>query len=155
VKKNSGPRRARRRAVSENTFEFEYFHTKGRINTNGTMDAQLSDGSWVPDRRLLIDAFAIAGIRALLAAKADAARDAERWLPIESAPKDGTLVLAGELEDCGFVLERGGSSIQFYQNVARYEGGKWQAWGQNFQPTHWRPLPPPPAAAPSEGEAHG
>jgi hypothetical protein len=90
-----------------------------------------------------------------LAAKADAARDAERWLPIDSAPKDGTLVLVGELEDCGFVLERGGSSIQFYQNVARYEGGKWQAWGQNFQPTHWRPLPPPPAAAPSEGEAHG
>lgn len=66
------------------------------------------------------------------------------WLPIETAPKDGTRVLL-------FMRRRDESAIDI---------GHWLVWSANMkraghkdgwvhyvvgQPTHWMPLPPPPA----------
>lgn len=66
------------------------------------------------------------------------------WQPIETAPKDGTLVL---------ICERGGR-----RQVAKWCEGDWGAppcwWVQltgrgpesypTLDVTHWMPLPPPP-----------
>lgn len=71
------------------------------------------------------------------------------WQPIETAPKDGTMVLIADARD-GYVCE------------ARHldEGRGWWArnndptdyWGEEIFPTHWMPLPQPPALLPT-GEA--
>lgn len=73
------------------------------------------------------------------------ARKAEEWQGIESAPKDGTQMLASAIggmyiflwvKDTDFVsgLREGWTSGD--QNA---EGLYYQVW-----PTHWRPLPAPP-----------
>ena len=61
------------------------------------------------------------------------------WLPIETAPKDGTFVL---------VYEPGWDHEQMDQEIARYNSssGKW-VWahaGMSMNPTHWKSLPAPP-----------
>lgn len=77
--------------------------------------------------------------------------DAERWKPIESAPKDGRTVIIGRrMNEFGFV-----------RGYGRFEGkpGSFcSGWiSQGFDealgnlglahPTHWMPLPPAPDAA--------
>lgn len=90
---------------------------------------------------------------------------ARQWQPIETAPKDGTLILLGRhpLEDCeaisvpGFWQEGWEDSIddmgcfvdcQFdvFHPPRRFGNPKYQTEGS--QPTHWMPLPP----APEQGE---
>jgi hypothetical protein len=71
------------------------------------------------------------------------------WQPIETAPKDGQQFIG---------LWRGQvytvSWVQYYVKWPHEEGGPtfrggWSAetWDQHMpcQPTHWMPLPPPPA----------
>ena len=68
------------------------------------------------------------------------------WQPIATAPRDGTriLVLAPDL---------GGIS---YYGVAQWaEKDEWRPetvagwfWSYATRPTHWMPLPPPPAREP-------
>jgi hypothetical protein len=58
-----------------------------------------------------------------------------QWQPIETAPKDGTVVLACEID-------------YYPESVAsaNFESGSWW-WhmeGSRATPTHWQPLPPPP-----------
>lgn len=65
------------------------------------------------------------------------------WQPIESAPKDGTKVLAFGPH----VNNREGSYIE----VTPYWNGlhpRWSVeWMDGFgKPTHWQPLPAPPAS---------
>ena len=66
---------------------------------------------------------------------------AERWLPIETAPKNGTrILLAGRWKWEGV-------------NPARWIGAPHNGWHKDDgcyfdQPTHWRHLPSPP----SEGQ---
>ncbi len=66
------------------------------------------------------------------------------WKPIETAPRDGTAVL-------GFLPNRSG-----YVSDKRYEIISWSGWGGGVwdnaggyhvsdSPTHWMPLPVPPA----------
>ena len=64
------------------------------------------------------------------------------WNPIESAPKDGTEVLVGK---------NYGRSSNY--SVAWFDGDEWRdvgdmGWagmdGEDNQPTHWKPLIPPP-----------
>ena len=73
------------------------------------------------------------------------ARDSEKlradlspqWQPIETAPKDGTWVLIW----CGWVGHPRSSAFEHgsWQNLP------WVANSKDYNPTHWMPLPAPPA----------
>ena len=66
------------------------------------------------------------------------------WKPIDTAPKDGTIVLfAGEFD---------------YPNDWRIKMGYWAAYenewhlfGGSWKPSHWMPLPAPPSNAEVSG----
>lgn len=75
------------------------------------------------------------------------------WQPIETAPKDGTQILVytvhGDIElSEWFVTETvvhdpvivNGETLYRHREEAYYSG-----WNSN-EPTHWLPLPPPPAS---------
>lgn len=89
---------------------------------------------------------------ALAALIAKARTEAERWQPIETAPKDGTHVLlankAGASE---------GGWLSDIDHGADWEGqigmaGWWRADGTDWPCTHWQPLPVGPGASPAEAE---
>lgn len=68
-----------------------------------------------------------------------------QWLPIESAPKQQRIMLMNERRGAGIrVIAIGG----YYQ---KRMGNRlvWGWWNDNSHtkvfPTHWQPLPPPPA----------
>lgn len=73
-----------------------------------------------------------------------------RWLPIDSAPRDGTKVLMVKV---GFVpavawwdSER--QSFDYVEACTFAEYEHWQAYLDmdcRWDPTHWMPLPPPPS----------
>ena len=56
---------------------------------------------------------------------------ARAWRPIETAPKDGSLVW-------GF------SSYEKIPYACCWDEGKWISEEYDVHPTHWQPLPPPP-----------
>lgn len=62
------------------------------------------------------------------------------WMPIDTAPRDGTLVMV-------YVKSKIGDT---WIDVGRYTGGKhkWLSGSDVIYPTHWQPLPQPP----KEGE---
>jgi hypothetical protein len=66
------------------------------------------------------------------------------WQPIESAPRDGTYVLGFGLHE-----QRG-----TYIDVIHYWSDRWTVvWMHGYgEPTHWMPLPDPPATTSCEGE---
>ena len=69
------------------------------------------------------------------------------WQPMETAPKDGTAILAWPICGGGFYSPEGEAQIAY---VMRWEERKsiWvEASGEEYMqcsPTHWMPLPPPP-----------
>lgn len=73
--------------------------------------------------------------------------DVNGWLPIETAPQDGTWVML-----CGGVINYGwDGDSEPPVVVGQRAGAVWQfAWydsgyyGEYEEPTHWMPLPPPP-----------
>ena len=72
------------------------------------------------------------------AEKAEAERDAARWQPIETAPRDGTLIdlWAGErIANCAWNVP----SKCWAERVGAGFGGK--HWAVVNNPTHWMPLP--------------
>jgi len=80
-------------------------------------------------------------LRASLAA-AEKERDAARWQPIETAPKDGTLVdlWAGErIADCAWNVP---SNCWAERSVSSFSGRPY--WAVVNNPTHWMPLPAAP-----------
>ena len=102
-----------------------------------------SDGAVEASRRIA------SSIRALSSPDhADAGKvEGDGWLPIESAPKDGTIVLLGwndpDIEEIGAV-------------AGWYEGGPadkcwYDQYHEPVTATHWMPLRPLPAAPASEG----
>lgn len=59
------------------------------------------------------------------------------WLPIETAPKDGTHILLWQRSQENQIYEG------WYACLALWEG--WQdSWDSEPEPTHWQPLPKPP-----------
>jgi hypothetical protein len=61
------------------------------------------------------------------------------WLPIESAPKDGTEIIAAQHG----TPERG---VIFWDEVMRNWCSPGEDWSPpNWKPTHWMPLPAAPA----------
>lgn len=77
----------------------------------------------------------------------DAAAPRNEWKPIETAPKDGTRLLAYE-KGCALY------EIWWQRNL----GDQWDGWQDDWddepEPTHWMPLPAPPLA-PHEAETAG
>lgn len=65
------------------------------------------------------------------------------WKPIETAPKDGTIVLLGWDDDCHipsvgcFNVNKG---LWYCDRQWRWEDGHMK----ECPPTHWMPLPEPP-----------
>lgn len=70
------------------------------------------------------------------------------WQPIESAPKDGTNVLIAEDQNGihGEAYYDDEESRWYWANTGR---GDYPDPREPF-PTHWQPLPPPPAASDRE-----
>lgn len=59
------------------------------------------------------------------------------WMPIASAPKDGTRII-GWLKGC--------SPYQYYWNLTEKAWLQDHSTGHPWQPTHWQPLPAQPTA---------
>jgi hypothetical protein len=72
------------------------------------------------------------------------------WQPIDTAPKDGTPILAYGPEYCG--NKNITAVLEWYAFTPRIGGGMWNAVGASGyececdlqEPTHWMPLPEPP-----------
>jgi hypothetical protein len=61
------------------------------------------------------------------------------WMPIESAPKDGTSIIYLDRREC--------IGEAFWQDKDEHEPGWWdEANTEEVKPTHWTPLPDLPAA---------
>jgi hypothetical protein len=72
-----------------------------------------------------------------------------KWLPIETAPKDGTDFLAcTEHRDIGVASWQVYEACEHYPREARFE---WAGEGHEATTiTHWMPLPEPPQQGPSK-----
>ena len=78
---------------------------------------------------------------------------AEAWLPIESAPRDGSRVLLycawnGVVRGKWESDKYGKPPRPYWTNDCEYTFGKLAT--RKDQPTHWQPLPPPPALGSEE-----
>ena len=72
------------------------------------------------------------------------------WQPIESAPKDGTeVILFGDAKWPQGVVPAYGD-VSDCVSTGYFSGGIWQFMGRIGKPTHWQPLPAPPAALASQ-----
>lgn len=61
------------------------------------------------------------------------------WMPIETAPKDGTLLLfAAEFDGPG--------DWRIKMGYWSDDWNDWSLWGASWKPTRWQPLPPAPGA---------
>lgn len=77
--------------------------------------------------------------------------DCQRWRDIATAPKDGTSVLLGAsgLVEVGYWQDfheaetECGVPVECDVDEGWY--GSLDIWPSGKQPTHWQPLPPPPA----------
>lgn len=74
-----------------------------------------------------------------------------QWQPIESAPKDGTVIVCGPAWDNAeshgqFVtIANRHRDTWFSPEIAIFKDGNWEEEGCSIrQPTHWMPLPEPP-----------
>lgn len=75
---------------------------------------------------------------------ADGQADAHGWLPIESAPRDGTEILCGRFKDPKYGL----MAVDWYRRPEDGHGfvgfGKFNS--HHWPATHWQPLPKPPVS---------
>ncbi len=64
--------------------------------------------------------------------------DAEGWMPIETAPKDGTVILLGH--------EAAVFDGWWYEAESAWVDGERNMYDDycHYNPTHWQPLPEPP-----------
>lgn len=73
------------------------------------------------------------------------------WKPIETAPKDGTPILAWCVhENAKFCKDPIAEGFKFMVIAywTTFNKGGWVWHGGNGTFTHWMPLPPPPEAKP-------
>ena len=67
----------------------------------------------------------------------------QEWQPIETAPKDGTLVLLYAQGTLASGVYEAGDWYFWEGEIVDCEG-RLNHWIKGFGPTHWMPLPPPP-----------
>lgn len=70
--------------------------------------------------------------------------DLHGWQPIETAPKDGTvIILSGTAKEANFGGDRKEYSVvhQGYWSAKMWQMGTFDQW---IDVTHWQPLPTPP-----------
>lgn len=101
------------------------------------------DATMDAERATTIASAEAAETQALRAAKAALAAAPGRWLPIESAPRDGTEVLLALWDGNN---PRNGRVL----SVGHWHEGMWHndcprdKTTELYPPTHWQPLPAPP-----------
>jgi len=78
----------------------------------------------------------------VLLGKLKALQPSHGWLPIDTAPKDGTEVLVWRPKENA--QSRAHVGVDFYSEQYR----SWYKSRTNQQPTHWMPLPTPPVTLP-------
>ena len=108
------------------------------------------------DASLTADTFWTHATVAVLVAEIEHLRDEAEWRPIETAPRDGSVV---------FLCRDGWRFTGCWScNIEEWVAGcwscnieEWVAAKKTYQllspyevPTHWRPLPPPPKEEPGE-----
>lgn len=72
------------------------------------------------------------------------------WQPIESAPRDGTIIRTGIMHKWGAILYPSEERFVGGQFVSAHDGRRYDP-----QPTHWQPLPEPPTSAAPESPTQG
>ena len=72
---------------------------------------------------------------------------AVQWRPIEEAPKDGTCIMVGAGK---WEPEVACWSDSVWLTGWYCGGGRSDSYGPSFNPTHFMPLPPPPAGETSD-----
>jgi hypothetical protein len=70
------------------------------------------------------------------------------WQPIETAPKDGTFIILARFNE-GFAEEVSGGDWNQYPKLGQHGLNGFEAWITS--PTHWMPIPPPPARQSEDG----
>lgn len=100
------------------------------------------------DYRAQAEALAMMGSLSMTVAQIDAIEAAllaareqgqPQWMPIETAPRDGTRVLV--------YIEGGGLYWRIIARTLDESGGWYTDPGKHHvQPTHWQPIPAPPEA---------
>jgi hypothetical protein len=65
------------------------------------------------------------------------------WQPIETAPKDHSLILLSGLDEDGVKVVDMGHWESFSWWHGEHSDPEW-SWTYENQPTHWMPLPEPP-----------
>jgi hypothetical protein len=82
--------------------------------------------------------------------------DANGWMPIETAPKDGTKILLWMVhQNAKYSADpvSEGWEAPVTAEWIDHNGGGWTWYGLCGKPTKWQPLPNPPVPnPPSEGE---
>lgn len=79
------------------------------------------------------------------------------WQPIETAPKDRSIIMLLNARECeGSIIHASAVCAGYYSDLGMFEeigrSGWINFWGSDpeanawdeFRPTHWQPLPPPP-----------
>jgi hypothetical protein len=67
------------------------------------------------------------------------------WFPIETAPKDVTVLLYG--------AKRLGMCVGMHHSRDGWVTDATSEWATMYPPTHWMPLPPPPQSIKDDGSA--
>ena len=126
---------------------------ENETDAKAAYDEHLAAAQALEDWEAAVGAGGVSGPLVGIAAPPTA--QAEGWRPIETAPKDGALIVLGARN--GVWL---GKYVPVYQSGYRPEN-PWSSMLLNHdhmaerctRPTHWMPLPPPPTSA--EGVEHG
>ena len=145
-----------REAAEEMRQAHAYNNSEGWENetdAKAAYDDHLAAAQSLEDWEAAIGAGGVSG--PLMGIAAPPTAQAEGWRPIETAPKDGALIVLGARN--GVWL---GKYVPVYQSGYRPEN-PWSSMLLNHdhmaerytRPTHWMPLPPPPTSA--EGVEHG
>lgn len=103
---------------------------------------RMADKLWLDDDHYLVEAIAAY----------DAAEKDDGWRPIETAPRDGTYILLCFQPPFTDTHSPGVSVGCWADSGKWWLTSIWAATTPHKQPTHWRPLPPPPRAGEGDGE---